>query len=87
MQPFANIPPIPSSKEIMDAAVNYAWRTGTKSAKKVKAIVRAKSLEVSRIERAGEYVRRRLREIAYSFPRIDELHPFLQGVSGCTSWH
>ena len=85
MQPFANIPPIPSSKEIMDAAVSYAWRAGTKSTKKIKAIVKARSLEASRIDRAGEYVRRRLREIAYSFPRIDELHPFLQGVSRCTS--
>ncbi|RLF17200.1 MAG: hypothetical protein DRJ66_01360 [Thermoprotei archaeon] len=77
MQPFANIPPIPSSREIMNAAVNYSWKAGAKTTRKIRAIVRVRRIEARRIERAGEYVRKRLREIAYAFPVIDELHPFL----------
>jgi len=76
MQPFANIPPIPKDpREILEPAFNRAMRMTGKE--RIKAIEKARRREATRIRYVGMYVKRRLRRIAYSYPRLDEIHPFL----------
>ncbi len=78
MQPFVDLPYIPRSPSEI---IEVAFRRGNKKASSIKIkgspIEKAKAKEIARIKTIRNYVRRRLRDICFGYPRLDELHPFL----------
>ncbi|MCD6509674.1 MAG: hypothetical protein J7L11_04700 [Thermoprotei archaeon] len=84
MQPFAKLPEVPRSSDVL---IEVAFSRGGKKAASVRGtgprIERERRKEIARIRTIRAYLRRRLRAIYLGYPRLDQLHPFLQGSHGC----
>ncbi|RLF22624.1 MAG: hypothetical protein DRN15_08515 [Thermoprotei archaeon] len=78
MQPFARLPSVPkSSRELINIAIGRGRKIQIGFSEKTPIMVRIRKREALRIKTIGEYVRNRLREICFGYPRLDEIHPFL----------
>ncbi len=76
MQPFAALPYVPrSADELIEVAFRRASRVSVKGG--VRGLARIRRMEERRIREVGRYLQKRLREICFGYPRLDDVHPFL----------
>ncbi|MEM0083816.1 MAG: GTPase [Candidatus Methanomethylicia archaeon] len=80
VQPFHNIPSIPTYKQLMDIAFGRASRTSVKLPAVKDKLIIAKIKEIKRIEVSSSIIIDRLKNIVGSMPNIDSLHPFYRDL-------
>ncbi|AAM01220.1 NOG1 family protein [Methanopyrus kandleri] len=84
--PFRKMPEVPDPEELIDVAFRRAERAAEGTRKsfygtRTPPEVRARSIEIARVNTACQLVQDRLWEIVRKTPNLDELHPFYRELA------
>ncbi len=84
--PFRKMPEVPDPEELIDTAFRRAERAAEGTRKSFRGTrtppeVRARSIEIARVNTASQLIQDRLWEIVRKTPNLDKIHPFYRELA------
>ncbi len=84
--PFRKMPEVPDPEELIDTAFRRAERAAEGTRRSFRGTrtppeVRARSIEIARVNTASQLIQDRLWEIVRRTPNLDEIHPFYRELA------
>ena len=82
MNPFSNLPRVPTSQEILDLSFRKASKVSPRISKRIiDRLFRAKTLESAKLETASRVMVEQLTGIVKGFPSLDSVDPFYKEIA------